>query len=61
MPNAVLTALPALPPPSQLQAVAEEFVTSLGLEWNPYVTQIEPHDYIAGAPGWLDGGCDVGN
>lgn len=27
--------------------VAQEFVTSLGLEWNPYVTQIEPHDYIA--------------
>ncbi|GAB4302477.1 MAG: adenylosuccinate lyase [Thiohalomonadaceae bacterium] len=27
--------------------VAEEFVTSLGLEWNPYTTQIEPHDYIA--------------
>ncbi|GAX82488.1 hypothetical protein CEUSTIGMA_g9915.t1 [Chlamydomonas eustigma] len=29
------------------QKVAEEFVTSLGLEFNPYVTQIEPHDYIA--------------
>lgn len=28
--------------------VAQEFVTSLGLDWNPYVTQIEPHDYIAG-------------
>ncbi|GFH15246.1 adenylosuccinase [Haematococcus lacustris] len=27
--------------------VAQEFVTSLGLSWNPYVTQIEPHDYIA--------------
>eukprot|EP00197_Chlamydomonas_leiostraca_P002563 CAMPEP_0202857378 /NCGR_PEP_ID=MMETSP1391-20130828/341_1 /ASSEMBLY_ACC=CAM_ASM_000867 /TAXON_ID=1034604 /ORGANISM="Chlamydomonas leiostraca, Strain SAG 11-49" /LENGTH=519 /DNA_ID=CAMNT_0049536167 /DNA_START=47 /DNA_END=1606 /DNA_ORIENTATION=+ len=27
--------------------VAQEFVTGLGLEWNPYVTQIEPHDYIA--------------
>ncbi len=26
---------------------AEEFVTSLGLEWNPYTTQIEPHDYVA--------------
>ncbi len=26
---------------------AEEFITSLGLEWNPYTTQIEPHDYIA--------------
>lgn len=29
------------------QQVAEDFVTSLGLDWNPYVTQIEPHDYIA--------------
>jgi adenylosuccinate lyase len=24
-----------------------EFVQSLGLTWNPYTTQIEPHDYIA--------------
>ena len=23
------------------------FVTPLGLTWNPYTTQIEPHDYIA--------------
>ena len=29
------------------QAHAEAFVTSLGLSWNPYTTQIEPHDYIA--------------
>ncbi|ANG63159.1 adenylosuccinate lyase [Marinobacterium aestuarii] len=29
------------------QAYAESFVTSLGLDWNPYTTQIEPHDYIA--------------
>ena len=29
------------------QANAEEFVTSLGINWNPYTTQIEPHDYIA--------------
>ncbi|KIY94814.1 adenylosuccinate lyase [Monoraphidium neglectum] len=29
------------------QAVAEGFVTSLGLKFNPYVTQIEPHDCIA--------------
>ena len=28
------------------QLEAEKFVTSLGVEWNPYVTQIEPHDYI---------------
>ncbi|WP_411358461.1 adenylosuccinate lyase [Pseudidiomarina salilacus] len=27
--------------------VAEQFVTSLGLSWNAYTTQIEPHDYIA--------------
>mgnify|MGYP000362337126 CR=1 FL=1 len=26
---------------------AEEFVTTLGLEWNAFTTQIEPHDYIA--------------
>ena len=29
------------------QKVAEEFVTDLGLTWQPYVTQIEPHDYMA--------------
>ncbi|PYG51475.1 adenylosuccinate lyase [Pantoea sp. AG1095] len=27
--------------------LSEQFVTSLGLTWNPYTTQIEPHDYIA--------------
>ena len=26
---------------------SEEFVTSLGIQWNPYTTQIEPHDYMA--------------
>jgi adenylosuccinate lyase len=26
---------------------AEDFVTSLELQWNPYTIQIEPHDYIA--------------
>ncbi|PJE79268.1 Adenylosuccinate lyase [invertebrate metagenome] len=26
---------------------AQQFVTALGLQWNPYTTQIEPHDYIA--------------
>ena len=26
---------------------AREFVQSLGLAWNPYTTQIEPHDYMA--------------
>ena len=29
------------------QQFAQEFVESLGLKWNPYTTQIEPHDYIA--------------
>jgi len=29
------------------QQTAENFVHSLGLEFNPYTTQIEPHDYIA--------------
>ena len=28
-------------------AVSEQFVTGLGIEWNPYTTQIEPHDYLA--------------
>jgi adenylosuccinate lyase len=27
--------------------IAREFVESMGLDWNPYTTQIEPHDYIA--------------
>ena len=26
---------------------ARKFVNSLGLDWNPYTTQIEPHDYMA--------------
>lgn len=29
------------------ESVAQSFVESLGLIWNPYTTQIEPHDYIA--------------
>lgn len=29
------------------EANAKDFVESLGLNWNPYTTQIEPHDYIA--------------
>jgi adenylosuccinate lyase len=28
-------------------AIAKEFIESLGLTFNPYTTQIEPHDYIA--------------
>lgn len=27
--------------------LSQEFVESLGLTWNPYTTQIEPHDYLA--------------
>jgi len=41
--NAHLSAYPDI----DWQATAEQFVTSLGLTWNPYTTQIEPHDYIA--------------
>ncbi len=41
--NAHLVAYPEVDWPK----LAEEFVTSLGLEWNPYTTQIEPHDYVA--------------
>ncbi|AEC17299.1 adenylosuccinate lyase [Gallibacterium anatis] len=26
---------------------SQQFVQSLGIDWNPYTTQIEPHDYIA--------------
>ncbi len=29
------------------KTLSQEFVTSLGLVWNPYTTQIEPHDCIA--------------
>lgn len=29
------------------EANAKDFIESLGLNWNPYTTQIEPHDYIA--------------
>ncbi len=28
-------------------ALAKKFVEDLGLEWNPYTTQIEPHDFVA--------------
>jgi len=41
--NAHLSAYPDI----DWQAHAEQFVISLGLSWNPYTTQIEPHDYIA--------------
>lgn len=41
--NAHLCAYPEV----DWQANAEAFVTALGLSWNPYTTQIEPHDYMA--------------
>lgn len=41
--NAHLSAYPDV----DWQANASSFVASLGLRWNPYTTQIEPHDYIA--------------
>ncbi len=41
--NAHLIAYPQIDWP----AFAERFVGGLGLEWNSYTTQIEPHDYIA--------------
>ena len=41
--NAHMSAYPEV----DWQQVAEEFVTGLGLTFNPYVTQIEPHDYMA--------------
>ncbi|HEC19099.1 MAG TPA: adenylosuccinate lyase [Gammaproteobacteria bacterium] len=41
--NAHLAAYPELDWPT----IAEKFVTSLGLDFNPYTIQIEPHDYIA--------------
>jgi adenylosuccinate lyase len=41
--NAHLCAYPDL----DWEALARDFVESLGLAWNPYTTQIEPHDYIA--------------
>ena len=41
--NAHLVAYPHVDWP----AVSERFVSGLGIEWNPYTTQIEPHDYLA--------------
>lgn len=41
--NAHLSAYPEL----DWAAHAEQFVGSLGLSFNPYTTQIEPHDYMA--------------
>ena len=41
--NAHLSAYPEI----DWHEYANEFVTSLGLSFNPFTTQIEPHDYIA--------------
>ena len=41
--NAQVAALPAVDWPT----VSRTFIESLGLECNPYTTQIEPHDWIA--------------
>jgi len=41
--NAHLSAYPEV----NWHGFANEFVTSLGLTWNAFTTQIEPHDYIA--------------
>ena len=41
--NAHLSAYPEI----DWQSFAKDFVESLGIIWNPYTIQIEPHDYIA--------------
>lgn len=41
--NAHLSAYPN----ADWHRISERFVCSLGLNWNAYTTQIEPHDYIA--------------
>ncbi len=41
--NAHLSAYPDIDWPT----FAKEFIESLGLTWNPYTIQIEPHDYMA--------------
>jgi len=41
--NAHIAAYPEIDWP----LLAQEFVESLGLDWNPYTTQIEPHDWMA--------------
>ena len=41
--NAHLAAYPDI----DWHQISESMVQSLGIQWNPYTTQIEPHDYIA--------------
>ncbi|VFP84552.1 Adenylosuccinate lyase [Candidatus Erwinia haradaeae] len=37
----------AVYPEVNWRQISKEFVLSLGIAWNPYTTQIEPHDFIA--------------
>lgn len=41
--NALLVTYPDV----DWQLLSKNFITKLGLTWNPYTTQIEPHDYMA--------------
>lgn len=41
--NAFVAAYPAV----DWQQLSRNFINQLGLVWNPYTTQIEPHDYMA--------------
>jgi len=41
--NALATAYPNI----DWQLLSKNFINKLGLTWNPYTTQIEPHDYMA--------------
>lgn len=41
--NALVVAYPQV----DWQRLSQHFVSQLGLTWNPYTTQIEPHDYMA--------------
>ncbi|OAI46816.1 adenylosuccinate lyase [Gammaproteobacteria bacterium SCGC AG-212-F23] len=34
-------------PTTDWQQLSKNFINELGLQWNPYTTQIEPHDYMA--------------
>lgn len=34
-------------PDTDWQILSKNFIIKLGLQWNPYTTQIEPHDYMA--------------
>lgn len=34
-------------PDTDWQQISKQFITQLGLSWNPYTTQIEPHDAMA--------------